>query len=598
MMNRKRLLIGIAFLLLLFISLGSLFFYKNREAVNESDVTFAITTDEGKEIQLHMWHSPYDDRLYLFLPSCAPARSDARITAAGLHLVSYDGGPRGLSVTSPDLSEGEHTVSAGGSSFPFTILCSSEVASLYVTTDSGSLTYIEEKKGNSETGLYTMIGEDGKCIGEGTLAGLKSRGNATFLEDKKPYQMTVVDEIDLFGGDVPVENYILLANRQDQSLLRNKILYDLAMECELPFTPRSRYVDLYINAEYRGSYLLCEKAEVAKNRVPIKASGKDTQPGFFASLEYPDRLEEADEEHGYTAGGQALIIKNPKKLSDTQMSYIIGRFEEIENALADDTLLERNVDWDSFAGKYLMEEFSKNLDAMYSSQNFYCEAQGAKGGTLHEPGRLYAGPVWDYDKTLGNPLIEHNRPVNFQEPWGIYAASAQKNANWWHDLMGNAFFQGKVRAFLEQTFNGSAEKMIESGLDDLKTMLRASASLDYIRWDPFEHAKYEEPFVFDADYEREVETIRSFMAERLHFLDKVLYGQVRYAELPLDPQGGELGPKTLPALEGYPLREPRDPKMEGKKFDHWVRSDTGEPVDLEEPYDGVPFTLVAVYRDE
>ena len=371
-----------------------------------------------------------------------------------------------------------------------------------------------------------------------------------------------------------------------------------AAECDLPFTPRSRFVDLYINEEYRGSYLLCEKAEVAKNRVPIKASGKNTETGFFVSLEYPDRLEESDDEHGYTAGGQALIIKNPKKLTDAQMSYVMGRFEEIENALQDDSLEGLNVDWDSFAGKYLMEEFSKNLDAMYSSQNFYCEAKSAKGGTLHEPGRLYAGPVWDYDKTLGNPLIEHNRPVNFQEPWGIYAASSQKDANWWHDLMGSAFFQSKVRALLEQKVSCPAENMIENGLDDLKTLLHASASLDYVRWDPFEHAKYEEPFDFETDYEREAEKIRSFMEERLLFLDNVLFGQVRYDELPIDPQGGEMGQKTLPALEGYPLHEIRNPRLEGKAFAHWKRSDTGEPVDFDEPYDGVPFTLTAVYSAE
>ncbi|MCR4705131.1 MAG: CotH kinase family protein [Lachnospiraceae bacterium] len=595
-MNQKKTLIGIALLILLFASLGVLFFYKNREAVGESDVTFTITTDAGKEIRLHMWHSPYDDRRYLFLPSCASNAFDVRITASGLHLVSFDGGGRGLSVDASGLTEGEHTVSAGGSNFPFTILCSSEVASLYVTTDSGSLSYIEEKKGNSETGLYTMIGEGGRLIGAGTLDGLKSRGNVTFLEDKKPYQMTVRDEADLFGGDVPIQNYILLANRQDQSLLRNKILYDLAADCGLPFTPRSRFVDLYINEEYRGSYLLCEKAEVAKNRVPIKASGKVTETGFFVSLEYPDRLDEADEEHGYTRGGQALIVKNPKKLTDAQMSYIIGRFEEIENALADDSLESLNVDWDSFAGKYLMEEFSKNLDAMYSSQNFYCEAKDAKGGILHEAGRLYAGPVWDYDKTLGNPLIEHSRPVNFQEPWGIYAASAQKDANWWHDLMGSAFFQGKVRDCLEDRLKDPAKKMIESGLDKLQAMLSASASLDYVRWDPFEHAKYDEPFAFEDDYRGEVERIRSFMEQRLFFLDKALFGQVRYDELPIDPQGGELGQKTLPALEGYPMHEIRHPKLEGKEFDHWERSDNGEPVDFDEPYDGMPFTLRAVYR--
>ncbi len=597
-MKKRKVIGGIVVLILLFLAVGGFFYLKSRGEVAQGDITFTIATKEGTELQFHMWHSWYDGEDYLFLPSCTEQTAHAYITASGLHLLSYDGGAAGLSVSDPDLSEGKHSLAAGGSTYAFTIMRSAKVPSLYIMTDSGSLTYIEEKKGNREPGLYKMVDADGSMIGEGKVSGLKSRGNATFLEDKKPYQMSLLDKADLFGGDTKIENYILLANRQDQSLLRNKILYDLAADIGLPYTPRSRYVDLYINAEYRGSYLLSEKAEVAKNRLPIKVSAKETETGFFAALEYTIRLDESEEAHFVTEGGQGVIIKKPEKPTGAQFDYIRGRFEEIENAIGDDSLETLAVNWESMAAKYLMEEFSKNLDAMYSSQNFYCESKSAKGGEFHEPGVLYAGPVWDYDKTLGNPLIEHNRTENFQEPWGIYAASKQANENWWHNLMESAFFQGKVRACMDEKFNGAVQRLLDHGFDDLTSELRTSASLDYIRWDPFEHGKYEEPFDFETDYEREVKMIRSFMEQRFLFLDKVLFGQVRYDELPLDPANGELYVKTLPALEGYPLHEPRDPKIGGKKLDHWVRTDTGETVEFNEPYDGVPFTLKAVYRDE
>lgn len=54
----------------------------------------------------------------------------------------------------------------------------------------------------------------------------------------------------------------------------------------------------------------------------------------------------------------------------------------------------------------------------------------------------------------------------------------------------------------------------------------------------------------------------------------------------------------IDAVEGRTLHEPRDPKWEGYRFDHWVREDTGEVYDFTEPYDGVPFVLKAVYRKE
>ena len=52
------------------------------------------------------------------------------------------------------------------------------------------------------------------------------------------------------------------------------------------------------------------------------------------------------------------------------------------------------------------------------------------------------------------------------------------------------------------------------------------------------------------------------------------------------------------AIEGRTLNEPRDPKREGYRFDHWVREDTGEVYDFTECYDGIPFVLKAVYRPD
>ena len=54
----------------------------------------------------------------------------------------------------------------------------------------------------------------------------------------------------------------------------------------------------------------------------------------------------------------------------------------------------------------------------------------------------------------------------------------------------------------------------------------------------------------------------------------------------------------IDAVEGRKLREPRDPKREGWRFDHWIRKDTGEVYDFSQVYDGVPFTLQAVYVEE
>lgn len=57
------------------------------------------------------------------------------------------------------------------------------------------------------------------------------------------------------------KTWILLANHADPSLLRNTLAYDLAAAFGLPGSPDSRFVDLTINGEYLGNYLITEKVE-------------------------------------------------------------------------------------------------------------------------------------------------------------------------------------------------------------------------------------------------------------------------------------------------------------------------------------------------
>ena len=57
------------------------------------------------------------------------------------------------------------------------------------------------------------------------------------------------------------KKYSILANYQDDSLARNRILYDLSDAVGLPYASDSRFVDFYVNGFYRGSYQMCEKVE-------------------------------------------------------------------------------------------------------------------------------------------------------------------------------------------------------------------------------------------------------------------------------------------------------------------------------------------------
>ncbi len=589
-MRTRRKIVGLMGAVLLFCGyMGVRIWWDVRQPATLEDITF-VMEDGGNIRNLKLWHNYYNNKEYLFLPSFCGSGEAASICADGFWKMGWDGERQGRRENEVVLSEGEHCLEIGNTAFTVVVMRSARVPALFVTTASGSLSHIEAEKGNQEPGLYEMVDADGTVIGAGTIRNLKSRGNSTFLEDKKPYQMTLEDSADLLGTGKQ-DRYILLANRMDQSLLRNRIIYDLAADMGLAYSPASRFVDLYINEEYRGSYQLSEKVETGHGRIDIDTDTKQTETGFLITLEYSyeDRLAEA--EHYFTTeNGQNVEIKRPGNPTPAQMDYIRDVFQDAEDGIRAGRIDETRIDLTSFAGKYLIEEIGKNLDAMYTSQYFYQDAAGSDNAPV-----LYAGPVWDYDKTLGNPVIEHTRPVDFQEPRGIYAAALQEDASWWYDLYQVPAFQEEMIRVYRDKGIPAVERMLDENIDLYRDEIWDSAYMDYIRWDTFEDFKNGEALEFETEFQAEIDNIRMFLELRMEFLSDIwLEGRI-YDRILFDPGEGEMYVTYVDAVEGRTLTAPRKPRLEGYVFDHWVRKDTKKPYDFTEVYDGVPFTLEAVY---
>ena len=97
------------------------------------------------------------------------------------------------------------------------------------------------------------------------------RGNSTAGADKKPYKIKLNKKADLFGlgGGVANKHWVLLANCFDESLMRNKLCYDLSGVFGCPVWMKSEWVDVVMNGQYVGNYLLCQHIRVDEERIPI-----------------------------------------------------------------------------------------------------------------------------------------------------------------------------------------------------------------------------------------------------------------------------------------------------------------------------------------
>lgn len=239
---------------------------------------------------------------------------------------------------------------------------------------------------------------------------------------------------------------------------------------------------MYINGNFVGNYLLSEKVEIGKNRVNIRNLEKEVvslnkncnladtdffmeqQGRLFSTKGYHIEKEPEDISGGYlleletsdrygleasgflTSRMQPVVFASPKYASYNQVSYIAGLYQDFEDAVfsADGSnpytgkMYYEYIDVDSFARKYLLEELVKNLDASFTSQYIYKYDDSISS-------KFYAGPCWDYDKSIAASGITEDG-INLNDPKGLYAAVQEKESDIWYALYQHKDFRKTVAA--------------------------------------------------------------------------------------------------------------------------------------------------------
>ena len=268
---------------------------------------------------------------------------------------------------------------------------------------------------------------------EGALGQVRGRGNTSFQVDKCSYKIKFDERTDLFGmGDA--RDWALISNHFDLSIVRNYIAYAVASKFETQrFASKNQFIDLYVNGEYRGVYLVCEQVEVQENRVNITEGSTEVDTGYLIELD------SRAEDRGFYVFGKFHAVKTPNpnkgELSSEQMTYI---FRYVSSAHS--TILKKSwsevcevVDVDSFAEAYVIYELFKCVDVGYASFFMFKEAGG----------KLAVGPVWDFDRSMGN-VGNNDAARRYDSLW------ARKDNMWFLGLFMHEEFEMLVREKLEK----------------------------------------------------------------------------------------------------------------------------------------------------
>ncbi len=501
-------------------------------------------------------------KTYLFLPSYM-AGQENEITLEGYSEALLDG---------VSLKDGEKTNALGngaqltlkkGSRKTEVYVMAGSLPAVHLTTESGSLDYIHKKKGNKEAAELTIVSADGTVNYDAPIDSMKGHGNATFVYEKKSYQIKLEKKAQLLDMDES-KSFVLIANQHENTLLRNRITFELADALDLPYTPDCRSVDLFVNGEFRGSYLLADKIGISGGSVDLvelekeieklneeyldrggepEAYGhnryrkgtykgaiwpkepEDVTGGYLFELEYEQRY--ADEASGVvTERGQAVVVKSPEQMTQSQGEYVNQLLNSFERAIfaADGVDPQTSVhytelaDFDSLVRKYMIEETSKNYDGNKSSQYFFKD-------TDEEDEMIYAGPVWDYDSAWGNYAPE-GRP-RVAAPQGMTVAEGGESYSWWPALAKQSDFAQEVSAVYANELRPLLETLVGAGegeengirsLDAYAAELNDSAQMNFARWRVLNSSARE--LKTGATYDENIEYLRSWIMDRMLVLDE------------------------------------------------------------------------------
>lgn len=365
-----------------------------------------------------------------------------------------------------------------------------------VTTDFYS--FLSADKENSVKGSQITILDD-KGFTDTTLKKIKGRGNTTWkTTNKKPFNITFNSKTDI--GGIADKKFSLLSNPKDGTLLRNRIMYDLADEVGANYASDSRSVDLYINGAYRGAYQITQKVELGKNSlVSLKNETDELTENFNFLLEI-DIWNYKGDLYFDSDRGLKVVCKSPDldvpELQDDQLNFIKSKYQQLEDALYSGNMtdLEQICDVDSLARAYLLQEFSKNCDGGMTSCYF---AYVAKDG------KFVADPIWDCDSTLGNVSCTRQNATNTAEHKGWAIRTAQYDDTTMTNILGQGFnvsgttsnnetFEDVVKRLWNDDFipaisvlkgkaiaNGTRLKSVE----EYRNIAPNSSSINYIMWD-------------------------------------------------------------------------------------------------------------------
>ena len=416
-------------------------------------------------------------------------------------------------------SDGEKTAVHRGESYEenttlYAIFEESDDATpaIYIDTDDG-----HRIRSDAETVGFTLSAENlpRRYRVTGATGQIKLRGNASLGWDKKSYTLKFDEKIKLCGlGEGKSRNWVLISNHCDQSLLRNYIAFWLQRQLDgIPWGPDYRMVDLYLNGEYVGDYMLVEKITMAENRIGVRTMTDTGSLDADFMVELDNYAYKAGEKGlvWFTARGYPYEIRGEDNLTADRCNYIDDWMTSTWDTVCDgtDEEIRAVVDVDAAVDSYILAELTKNIDCGWSSFFLY-----------RKDGKLYLGPSWDFDLAMGNDMRLDGGSYK-----KLYAGKnngfGQQN-HWYIELYERDWFRELVTARWNELMEKGVFDQMLGEIDRALDMNRESFEHNFERWPIFGWRLNQEPehVMALSSVDEHVSYLKEWLGERILWLDE------------------------------------------------------------------------------
>ncbi len=488
---------------------------------------------------------------------------------------------------------------------------SEHIPAVFIETESGTSDQINKDKTVKETGIITVLEPDGSISLEHSLEYIKGRGNTSYTEfDKKPYQIKLTESAPFLDME-PGKKWVFVSNSADSSLVRNALSRSLGSHLGLAQSDNGTFVDLYLNKEYMGNYYVVEKIEIKDNRLQISDLEKATEyendtddlgiyetawtdttkakqiphdpeditGGYLIERDFDNRfLKEVETNESYfiTDAKECFIVREPEYTSEAQIAYINDYVQSVENAVLSvegiDGITGKSyqelIDVESFVRKYLLEEVTANYDGGVASSYFYKDSDTIDG-------RLYAGPIWDYDVSWGNSPAYLGQISTSPERLSRLASHSDSSILF-QSLYNKPEVYERIVACYTEEISPYLTLLADEILPMLHEITAASASMDHMRWEE----QYRKNG-YDNDRAEQIAFIADYIKGRKDFLDRAWTDQVPVHTITLLVEGVVYD--TLYVLDNDTLPEFPQVPIEHAQVNTWVSADDGEVPDPSAP---------------